>query len=284
MGTLADKLQYLKDTKDAIMNAIIEKGVAITSSDTFRSYADKIKSITSGDKPIVYDTVSSVDKNPYDYISKDSFSDSLTSVVITSLSNLITIGSEASISNGIFSPTGYKENNLIALNYITSDIQLGVWHCIVFKCKPSGSSQYSCLYNFNRNYGMSIWNNPSGYFGANWDVSSIEAPYKDSEGWSYVTLAVKAESGNGFNIGTLKVRLFNGIVTDAENNPDNITVLSTGEYTNLSSFPTAEYGTTGYLGARVDDCMFDGEIDCSNVSYYRNGTLIDTIVTTEKLI
>lgn len=48
MGTLADKLQYLKDTKDAIMNAIIEKGVAITSSDTFRSYADKIKSITSG--------------------------------------------------------------------------------------------------------------------------------------------------------------------------------------------------------------------------------------------
>ena len=47
MGTLADKLQYLKDTKDAIMNAIIEKGVAITSSDTFRSYADKISSISA---------------------------------------------------------------------------------------------------------------------------------------------------------------------------------------------------------------------------------------------
>ena len=47
MGTLADKLQYLKDTKDAIMNAIIEKGIEITSSDTFRSYADKIKGITS---------------------------------------------------------------------------------------------------------------------------------------------------------------------------------------------------------------------------------------------
>lgn len=88
MGTLADKLQYLKDTKDAIMNAIIEKGVAITSSDTFRSYADKIKSITSGDKPIVYDTVSSIDKNPYDYISKDSFSDSLTSVVVALVDNL----------------------------------------------------------------------------------------------------------------------------------------------------------------------------------------------------
>ena len=50
MGTLADKLQYLKDTKDAIMNAIIKKGVAITSSDTFRSYADKISSISAGVK------------------------------------------------------------------------------------------------------------------------------------------------------------------------------------------------------------------------------------------
>ena len=48
MGTLADKLQYLKDTKDAIMNAIIEKGVAITASDTFRSYADKIREISGG--------------------------------------------------------------------------------------------------------------------------------------------------------------------------------------------------------------------------------------------
>ena len=50
MGTLADKLQYLKDTKDAIMNAIIEKGVAITSSDTFRSYADKISHISANVK------------------------------------------------------------------------------------------------------------------------------------------------------------------------------------------------------------------------------------------
>lgn len=47
MGTLADKLQYLKDTKDAIMNAIISKGVEVSNTDTFRSYADKISSINS---------------------------------------------------------------------------------------------------------------------------------------------------------------------------------------------------------------------------------------------
>lgn len=112
MGTLADKLQYLKDTKDAIMNAIIEKGVAITSSDTFRSYADKIKSITSGDKPIIYDTVSSVDKNPYDYISKNSFSDSLTSVVITIVDNL-TSKIVGSLSNKAGIVSGFSSNNYV---------------------------------------------------------------------------------------------------------------------------------------------------------------------------
>lgn len=112
MGTLADKLQYLKDTKDAIMNAIIEKGVAITSSDNFRSYADKIKSITSGDKPIVYDTVSSIDKNPYDYISKDSFSDGLTSAVVTLVDNLSSkiVGS---LSNNAGIVSGFSSNNYV---------------------------------------------------------------------------------------------------------------------------------------------------------------------------
>lgn len=112
MGTLADKLQYLKDTKDAIMNAIIEKGVAMTSSDTFRSYADKIKSITSGDKPIVYDTISSIDKNPYDYISKDSFSDSLTSVVVALVDNL-TSRIVGSLSNNSGIVSGFSSGSYV---------------------------------------------------------------------------------------------------------------------------------------------------------------------------
>lgn len=46
--SLADKLNYLRQTKTAIKNAIINKGVEVTDSDTFRSYADKIGQITSG--------------------------------------------------------------------------------------------------------------------------------------------------------------------------------------------------------------------------------------------
>ena len=47
-NTIADKLTYLSGTKEAIKQAIIGKGVDVTDTDTFRSYADKISSIQSG--------------------------------------------------------------------------------------------------------------------------------------------------------------------------------------------------------------------------------------------
>lgn len=43
-----DKLTYLEGTKSAIKDSIISKGVAVSDSDTFRSYADKISQISAG--------------------------------------------------------------------------------------------------------------------------------------------------------------------------------------------------------------------------------------------
>ena len=48
MATINDKLTYLAGTKDAIKQAIINKGVSVSDSDTFRSYASKINDIESG--------------------------------------------------------------------------------------------------------------------------------------------------------------------------------------------------------------------------------------------
>lgn len=42
MGTTAEKLQKILDTKSAIKQAIINKGVAVSDTDTFASYAEKI--------------------------------------------------------------------------------------------------------------------------------------------------------------------------------------------------------------------------------------------------
>lgn len=48
MGTIADKLSYLNDTKTAIKDAIVAKGVDVADTDTFRSYATKIGDIQAG--------------------------------------------------------------------------------------------------------------------------------------------------------------------------------------------------------------------------------------------
>lgn len=48
MGTTADKLLYLQDTKSAIKDAIVAKGVSVPVGTTFRDYATKIGDITTG--------------------------------------------------------------------------------------------------------------------------------------------------------------------------------------------------------------------------------------------
>lgn len=48
MGSLSNKLNYLKQTKQTIKQAIIDKGVVVSNDDTFRSYAEKINGIIMG--------------------------------------------------------------------------------------------------------------------------------------------------------------------------------------------------------------------------------------------
>lgn len=49
MGTIADKLNYLEETKQSIRTAIENKGVTISDTDSFRSYGDKINNIITGE-------------------------------------------------------------------------------------------------------------------------------------------------------------------------------------------------------------------------------------------
>ena len=46
MGSTADKLNKLMETKAAIKTAIIGKGQSVSDFDTFASYADKIDAIS----------------------------------------------------------------------------------------------------------------------------------------------------------------------------------------------------------------------------------------------
>ena len=49
-STTADKINYLLDTKEEIRQAINEKFVDVPTSATFRSYADSIRAIPTGNK------------------------------------------------------------------------------------------------------------------------------------------------------------------------------------------------------------------------------------------
>lgn len=49
MGTLAEKLTYLAQTKAQIRQAIIDKGVEIPENTPFRDYARQIGCISAGD-------------------------------------------------------------------------------------------------------------------------------------------------------------------------------------------------------------------------------------------
>lgn len=51
MGTISNKIEYLEGTKDAIRTAIESKGIAVSDTDTFRSYATKISQIDGGSSP-----------------------------------------------------------------------------------------------------------------------------------------------------------------------------------------------------------------------------------------
>ena len=55
MGTINEKLNYLLQTKENIKQSIKEKGVEITDSDSFRSYAEKIGTIKAGGDEILID-------------------------------------------------------------------------------------------------------------------------------------------------------------------------------------------------------------------------------------
>ena len=48
MGTTAEKLTYLSETKTSIKNAIVAKGVEVPEGTTFREYADLISGISTG--------------------------------------------------------------------------------------------------------------------------------------------------------------------------------------------------------------------------------------------
>ena len=98
----ADKLSYLQGTKEAIKAAIINHGVSVSDTDTFRSYADKIRTISSSssstdhslEDAILQDTLTDYTNNRITKL-RDSALRATNNLTSVNFPNVLTIGKEA---------------------------------------------------------------------------------------------------------------------------------------------------------------------------------------------
>ena len=124
MGTLADKLTYLQETKTAIKNAIVTKGVTINNTDTFRSYANKIREISGGGG-----VTPEIGKYPKHEDYKLGY---------TIIGSNVTVNSDG-IASG-FSATSYIKANYIYDALPTDEVE------IYFSAKRDNIEQRACVY------------------------------------------------------------------------------------------------------------------------------------------
>lgn len=116
MGNTADKLNKLLETKQAIKTAIINKGVEVSESDTFSSYADKINNISSsgGDEiEVINNTGRTIEVGDKVWINKNGNNYELVSY----LKNIV-FGSNTVVGSPTINQSTGVVNNFSTSNYI----------------------------------------------------------------------------------------------------------------------------------------------------------------------
>ena len=160
MGTISDKLNYLAQTKEAIMNAIIAKGVEVLSSDTFRSYADKIAQITGGGSGGKATNVitENVGVRP---TARDVMKTRTRINAYSSASNSnVTIGSDVFIQGDLATFSGSEEKNLINLSmgYLLHKVGNTFPNSLYLKVKYINNNSYNPCFGIYSNGGNNgVW-------------------------------------------------------------------------------------------------------------------------------
>ena len=161
-STTADKLNYLKGTKEAIKNAIVSKGVEVEEDATFRSYAEKIESIEVGD----------MTKAVYDPTGRNTD-------IFAYAEGLLGRGIIKGIQNGIIKRADSQGNDaeLVIGSGVVSYVDITIssvntQKSIAIICKPSDSGDgYESGWRFINSNTLRLYSNRStGLFNIIWKV------------------------------------------------------------------------------------------------------------------
>lgn len=116
MGTISDKLDYLKDTKSQIKEALIAKHATVSDTDTFRSYADKIKTIPQVDATLIKKTI--IENGTYIATSEKDVTkcDGYSEVTVAVRGATDGLTSVTYIENGTYKATDDKSLNQMVVN------------------------------------------------------------------------------------------------------------------------------------------------------------------------
>lgn len=262
MGTISDKLNYLAQTKEAIMNAIVAKGVEVLSSDTFRSYADKIAQITGGGSGGKATNVITENVGVRPTVRDAMKTRTRINAYSTASNSNVTIGSDVSIQGDLATFSGSEEKNLINLSmayFLHKNVDTFP-NSLYLKIKYVNNNSYNPCFGIYSNGGNNgVWFY-GGRIGLTYSTGDEHAfiPTPDADGYVYVKLTADQPA--------IEIQEYQLVVTVHSNS--NYTDVGTflGYITNLSSASIAD------IGGRRGDTYFHSQIDINN-SYF--GTLND---------
>lgn len=205
MGTIVDKVEYLQDTKEAIKAALIERGQIVTSADSFRSYAGKIRRIDDGGSGAVLIEKTITENGVYN--AEDDDADGYSKVTVDAAATLITktISDNGTYNAASDNADGYSAVTVNVSGYSKADVEailsdFPVKHFLVpFYTSATNPEGYTMTYSHQNGASTPAWAIFTDVINAVWNPTWSNARWTTNQANQWVQIKLpEAKAINGF--------------------------------------------------------------------------------------